>query len=107
MRVSPPIQADDCKIETIISAKNLPIALRRRSDRQTCRSHCKRVEKLASCNHLFSFPTSRPIVLSGRGLFGTGDNGIPLVKTLASKDKSAHNSKKFLNLSGTASFQPS
>jgi hypothetical protein len=40
-------------------------------------------------------------------LFSTDDKGIPLVKTLATEDKSVRDAKKFLNRSGTASYRPS
>src|SRR5260370_41078870 len=53
MSIAAPIQSDHGKVEPIIGTEDLAIALCRSSRRQPCRAHCKCIEKLTSCNHLF------------------------------------------------------
>ena len=52
MRIGAPIETDDSKVEAIVRAKDLSIAPCGGSRRHRCRSHRKRIEKLASSSHL-------------------------------------------------------
>src|SRR5258705_7062470 len=105
--ISTPMETDHRKVEPIIRAHNLAVALGRRSDRQPSRAYRKCVEKLTPCNHFSLLGNIRPIVCLTEWLFSTDDKGIPLVKTLATEDKSVRDAKKSLNRSGTASCLPS
>src|SRR5271155_4330960 len=53
MSVTPPVQANHCKVEAIIRAHDLPITFCCSSHGQSGRAHCECVEKFTSCNHLF------------------------------------------------------
>ena len=54
MSVGAAIQTDHGKVEAVIRAKDLAIALCRSSHGQSRRAHGKCIEKLTSCNHHFS-----------------------------------------------------
>src|SRR5271154_285299 len=54
MSISAAIKANNAKVEAVIRTEDLAITLRRTSHSQSRRSYGKCIEKLASCNHLFS-----------------------------------------------------
>ena len=68
MSVSAAIQADDGKAEPLVRAHDLCIALGGRPDGQTCASHCERVEKFTSSNHVAPWSNCEPCVLRGLSL---------------------------------------
>src|ERR1700685_3819746 len=54
MRVGAPIETDDSKVETIVGAENLTIALGGGSDSQSSRAYREGVEEFTSCNQFVS-----------------------------------------------------
>ena len=54
MSVGAAVQTNHGKVEAVIRAKDLSIALCRRSHRKSRRAHGKCIEKLTSCNGHFS-----------------------------------------------------